>query len=90
MGNTARDWPLAEAKAKFSELVDLVEESGAQYITRRGRRTAVLVPLAAYEKLLGKTPERNAVDWLLAPEARVGALPLPDPKAYHWRKPPNF
>ena len=21
MGNTARDWPLAEAKAKFSELV---------------------------------------------------------------------
>lgn len=36
-------WTVAEAKAKFSALVDQVRAEGPQTITRRGRPAAVLV-----------------------------------------------
>jgi len=90
MRRKAKDWPLAEAKAKFSELVGFAEENGPQYVTKRGKRTAVLVPIEEFERLEGKKPARNAIDWLLAPEARIEHLPVPDRKAYKWRRPPKF
>ena len=90
MAGKTRDWPLAEAKAKFSELIGFAEENGPQYVTKRGKRTAVLVPIEEYEKQQGKKPERNAIDWLLAPEARIEHLPVPDRTSYKWRKPPKF
>lgn len=37
-----RIWPLAEAKARFSELIARAQE-GPQVITRNGRETAVVV-----------------------------------------------
>lgn len=89
MEKKPRDWPLAEAKAKFSELVGFAEENGPQYVTKRGKRTAVLVPIHEYEKMQGK-PRRTIKDWLLAPEARIDHLPIPDRKSYKWRKPPKF
>ena len=90
MAKIAKEWPLAEAKAKFSELVGFAEENGPQYVTKRGKRTAVLVPIEEYERLQGKTPGRNAIDWLLAPEARIEDLPIPDRKSIKWRKPPKL
>jgi prevent-host-death family protein len=40
---SAANWTTAEAKAKFSELVDRASIDGPQIITRRGRPAAVLV-----------------------------------------------
>jgi prevent-host-death family protein len=36
-------WTIAEAKARFSELVDRARSDGPQTITRNGRETAVVV-----------------------------------------------
>jgi prevent-host-death family protein len=36
-------WTVAEAKAKFSEMIDRARDSGPQTITRNGRLAAVLV-----------------------------------------------
>lgn len=90
MAANPREWPLADAKAKFSALVDHAEKHGPQIVTRRGRPAAVLLPIRDYERLLGKAPERSAIDWLLAPEARIERLPGPDRRAYKWRAPPKL
>ena len=85
-----REWPLAEAKAKFSELVGFAEENGPQYVTKRGKRTVVMVPIEEWERANGQAPARNAIDWLMAPEARVEDLQIPDRKSFKWRKPPRL
>ncbi len=87
MESKSREWPLAEAKARFSELVVFAEKNGPQYVTRRGKRAAVLVPIDEFEKLQGK-PRPTIKDWLSAPEARIGTLPIPDRKTFKSRKPP--
>jgi antitoxin Phd len=46
-----RGWPLAEAKAHLSELVERASESGPQQITRHGKPAAVLVSIADWRKL---------------------------------------
>lgn len=49
-------WPLQEAKAKFSELVDTAEKKGPQIITRRGVETAVLCPIDEWKRIYRSTP----------------------------------
>lgn len=41
--NASRVWTVAEAKARFSEVLDETLGSGPQVITRNGRETAVIV-----------------------------------------------
>ncbi len=43
-------WALAEAKAKFSELVEKAVHEQPQHITKNGRPVAVLVSLAEWKK----------------------------------------
>jgi prevent-host-death family protein len=43
-------WTIAEAKARFSELVDRVESQGPQTITRNGRKTAVIVSADEWQR----------------------------------------
>ncbi|QXN95853.1 type II toxin-antitoxin system Phd/YefM family antitoxin [Nocardia iowensis] len=38
-------WPLADAKARLSELIDIVEREGPQVISKHGREVAVVVPI---------------------------------------------
>ena len=40
---SAQTWTVAEAKAKFSELIDKAKSEGPQKITKHGRTTAVVV-----------------------------------------------
>jgi len=47
-------WQLQEAKNRLSELVDRAVQSGPQEITRRGRRTAVVLSVKDYAKLRRK------------------------------------
>jgi antitoxin Phd len=44
-------WPVQDAKARFSELLDACINEGPQMVSRRGTETAVLVPVAEWKRL---------------------------------------
>lgn len=44
-------WQLQDAKSKFSEVVDQALTRGAQIVTRRGKKTVVVLPYEEYERL---------------------------------------
>lgn len=47
---STHQWTVAEAKAKFSEVIDKAESEGPQTITRNGRTTAVIVGAEEWER----------------------------------------
>jgi len=59
MGKT---WQLQEAKNRLSALVEEALRHGPQVITRRGRKTVVVLSVKEYEKMT--RPDRNLVDFL--------------------------
>ncbi|WP_366556030.1 type II toxin-antitoxin system Phd/YefM family antitoxin [Aquibaculum sediminis] len=48
-----KSWPVQDAKARFSELLDSCLKDGPQIVTRRGAEAAVLVPMQDWERLQG-------------------------------------
>jgi prevent-host-death family protein len=56
-------WTVAEAKAKFSEVIDKAQSDGPQTITRNGRTTAVIVAAEEWEK---KTKRKGTLADFLA------------------------
>ena len=50
------NWTIAEAKARFSELIDRANANGPQTITRHGRTAAVVVSAEEWER---KTKRRS-------------------------------
>ena len=46
----APNWTVAEAKAKFSEIIERAVSEGPQTITKRGRTTAVVVAAEEWER----------------------------------------
>ena len=44
-------WPVQDAKARFSELLDACVSEGPQVVTRRGAETAVLIPIAEWKRM---------------------------------------
>jgi prevent-host-death family protein len=47
---SAHNWTVAEAKAKFSEVITRALSDGPQTITRNGRTTAVVVGAEEWER----------------------------------------
>ncbi len=47
-------WPVQDAKARFSAMLDACLASGPQLVTRRGAEAAVLVPVAEWRRVSGK------------------------------------
>jgi antitoxin Phd len=45
------DWQVQDAKARFSELLNLTLRNGPQVVTRRGIAAAVLVPIDEWRRL---------------------------------------
>ena len=43
-------WKVAEAKARFSELIDRALREGAQEVTRHGKRTVVVVAAEEWDR----------------------------------------
>ena len=43
-------WTVAEAKAKFSEVIDRAESTGPQVVTRSGRKTVVIVAADEWDR----------------------------------------
>ncbi len=46
-----KTWPVQDAKARFSELLDACLSEGPQLVTRRGTDAAVLVPMREWHRL---------------------------------------
>jgi antitoxin Phd len=44
-------WPVQDAKARFSEMLDACTASGPQLVTKRGAEAAVLVPVEEWRRL---------------------------------------
>ena len=57
-------WQLQEAKSKFSEMVERALEYGVQIVTRRGRKTVVILPFDEYVRLTKRT--ESLAQFLLA------------------------
>lgn len=83
-----RVWPVQDAKARFSELLDASLKDGPQIISRRGVETAVLVPVGEWRRIRFQA-RRSLKDLLLAPEARTETLTPPRRQARH-RSPPRL
>lgn len=64
-----RQWPVQDAKAKFSEMLETCLDEGPQLVSKRGEPKAVLVPLAEWNDL-NRRAKPSAKDILLAPEPR--------------------
>ncbi len=63
-------WSLAEAKAKFSELVEKARTEGPQHVTRNGKDAVVVVSTAEWAKR-AQSAARPFVKALLDPAVRV-------------------
>jgi antitoxin Phd len=68
-------WPVQDAKARFSELLDDCLRDGPQLVTKRGVETAVLVPVREWTRLTNSA-RPTLKQLLLSDEARADfALP---------------
>jgi prevent-host-death family protein len=67
-------WTVAEAKAKFSELIEKAKSEGPQKITKHGRTTAVVVAAEDWKR---KTERKgNLAEFLRASPLRSSGLKL--------------
>lgn len=46
----APNWTVAEAKAKFSEIIERAQSEGPQIISKRGRTAAIVVAAEEWER----------------------------------------
>lgn len=68
-------WPVQDAKARFSELLDTCLKEGPQLVTKRGAEAAVLVPVEEWRRLK-QAAKPTLKELLLAPTPR-GDIPVP-------------
>lgn len=67
-------WTVAEAKAKFSEIIDRAMSEGPQTITRKGRTAAVLVGAEEWQRKT--TRIGNLAEFFAASPLRGAGLKL--------------
>ena len=65
-----KSWPVQDAKARFSELLETCLKDGPQVVTKRGVETAVLVPASEWQRLQ-ESARPSLKELLLAPMARM-------------------
>jgi prevent-host-death family protein len=71
-------WTVAQAKAKFSEVIDKARSLGPQTITRNGRKAAVVVAADDWERKTrrkGNLAEFFAASPLRRSGLKIGRLP---------------
>jgi antitoxin Phd len=70
-----RNWPVQDAKARFSELLDTCLKEGPQMVTKRGAEAAVLVPINDWRRL--QQAARPTLKELLLAEGPRADIPVP-------------
>ena len=70
-----RAWPVQDAKARFSEMLETCLREGPQVVTKRGADAAILVPTADWQRL-ERAAKPTLKELLLTDDAR-GELNVP-------------
>jgi len=65
-------WTVAEAKAKFSEVIDRAQSGGPQVITRNGRKSVVVVAAGEWDRKTRRIG--NLAEFFAASPLRDSAL----------------
>lgn len=78
-------WPVQDAKARFSEMLEACLKKGPQLVTRRGVEAAVLVPAEQWRHLANEA--KPTLKELLLGDAARGELNIPQRGARRRRKP---
>jgi antitoxin Phd len=81
-------WQVQDAKARFSELLEVTLKKGPQIVTRRGVEAAVLVPIEEWRRL--QRSARPALKALLLGQGPRFEDLVPDQRRLRRRKPVNF
>ena len=76
-------WPVNDAKARFSELLETTLAEGPQIVTKRGIETAVIVPIEEWRRLQERA-RPTLKELLLAPEPRF-EMDIPDRRRWRTR-----
>lgn len=84
-----KTWPVQDAKARFSEMLETCVISGPQLVSKRGTVAAVLVPIAEWERLQSKRV-LTAYDLLTSDEYFRGEMDIPPRDKLRHRLPPEF
>jgi prevent-host-death family protein len=77
-------WAVAEAKAKFSEVVEQALSEGPQEITRNGKQAVTVIATKELEKL--RKPKQSLSEFLLNSPLRGSGLTIP--KRGRWKARP--
>ncbi|GAB1408459.1 hypothetical protein MASR1M8_23780 [Thermomonas brevis] len=75
MEKAMQTWPVQDAKARFSELLEACMKDGPQLVTKRGEDAAVLVPVQQWKRM--REAARPTLKQLLLSEQARGELPVP-------------
>lgn len=67
-------WTVAEAKAKFSEVIDRAKTKGPQTVTRHGRTAAIVVGAEEWERKTTRTG--NLAEFLASSPLRRSNLKI--------------
>ena len=81
-------WPVQDAKARFSEMLETCTASGPQLVTKRGVEAAVLVPVDEWYRLNALAKPSNKE--LLLAEAPCVDLQVPARGKGRHRVTPDF
>lgn len=68
-------WPVQDAKARFSELLDACIAGKPQMVTKRGMEAAVLVPVDVWRRL--QASSKPSLKQLLLSDQARGELNVP-------------
>lgn len=82
---TMRAWPVQDAKARFSEMLETCLREGPQVVTKRGAEAAVLVPARDWQRLFQRVARPTLKELLLSENAR-GDLNIPPRGGKHRRR----
>lgn len=79
---SARRWPVQDAEAHFSELLEASLNEGPQIVTQQGVEAAVLVPIEEWRRL--QSSARPTLKELLL--AETPRAEIPEPPRRQWRR----
>jgi len=85
---SARKWPVQDAKARFSEFLEASLNEGPQIVTRRGVEAAVLVPFEEWRRL--QSSARPTLKELLLAETPRAEISVSPRRRWHRRPPVTF
>jgi antitoxin Phd len=80
-------WPVQDAKARFSELLEAASKHGPQLVTKRGIETAILVPIEEWNRMQ-ESRKATLKELLLSPRARFEPENLLPKRGRHVRVKP--